>query len=402
MTDPGALLEQAAGLVSSRPELAERFARDVLARQPGNARAHTVLADSLDRREILEEGLAEADEALRLDAGSAYAYSVRASIRRKRAQTAEAEQDVFAALRLAPRHAPYFALHAAILQDRRKYKEALEATERGLAIDPGDDMLLRARASTLLMLGRRSEAGRVVDESLMRTPDRAQAHGAAAYAAWLHGELDLARDEVSETLRLDPTNRIGQMIAASLREITIAPGYQFGWWWFPLSRQFTSRRMDVAALLALTVAGVAWPGAWFFAAWLGAMIFVWSVDEHLDVAAPRILRLAVTITLHGGLAFAVLLGLAGAASVISAGMAGLAAFACGAFLAPLGSLIAAHRRALNGAGCLVVSAFPAVLSIGFGVVARTSAFGWLALVLSVPLVAPPLVLIAGPESHSRR
>ncbi len=190
----------------SRFELAEQELRQVLAAEPDDAYAHSLLALCLVNREQFQEATQEAQQAVHLQPDFPYAHYALASIWRRRNYDKQALAAIQEALRLDSSETSYFALLAQIHLDEARWREALEAAERGLQLDAEDVTCTNLRAIALVKLGRRSEAGATIDAALRRNPDNAVTHANQGWTLLDKGQPKEALEHFREALRLDPTN----------------------------------------------------------------------------------------------------------------------------------------------------------------------------------------------------
>ena len=209
----------------NRLDMADRELRQVLAADPSDAHAHSLLALCLSERKQFKEATAEAEQAIHLAPDFAFAHYARAHVLKDRNRDQEALAAVREAIRLDPSDADYRALEAALLVDLKKWPEALAAAERGLELDAEHVGCTNLRAVALVRLGRKAEAGQTIDAALAKNPDNAVTHANQGWTLLHQGEARRALDHFREALRLDPGNewaRAGIVEALKARNIIYA------------------------------------------------------------------------------------------------------------------------------------------------------------------------------------
>ncbi len=191
-------------LQQSRPELAEKELRGLLAENPNDPFAHAFLGLCLQELNRLPEATEEAQEAIRIAPDLPLGHLVMGQILLLRNRVKEAEVACEEAIRLDPGNANAWALMANIRLQRRDWAEALDAAERGLEIDPENVQCNNLRAMALVNLGRRDEAGQTIDAALSRDPDNAVTHANRGWTLLNESDPGQALHHFREALRLDP------------------------------------------------------------------------------------------------------------------------------------------------------------------------------------------------------
>lgn len=189
-----------------RYDLAEEVLREQLARSPDDAMAHALLARSLRcrRDRQLEEGLREADEAIRLSPNFSYAHFSRAEVLHDLKRYQEFLSSLREAIRLDPEcEESYFRL-ADAFQHLGQWDEALRAVHEALRLDPRHAWGLQFRAWCLAQLDRPREAGIACDEALSAHPNYAVAHWRRGWLFLDEGNTGAAIAHFKEALRIDP------------------------------------------------------------------------------------------------------------------------------------------------------------------------------------------------------
>lgn len=188
----------------NRMQLAEEQLRMVLTSESSHSEAHAMLALCLVEREAWDAAMEEAHQAIFHGPEEPMAHYSLSRVMLKRNRLREAREAISEALRLSPWNADYFATLGAIEAAGERWEEVLKAARQGLEADPEHEACENLRAAALTTLGRRSEAGLTIQESLRRNPENAFTH---ANEGWrlLHVRLpEQAMVHFREALRLDP------------------------------------------------------------------------------------------------------------------------------------------------------------------------------------------------------
>jgi tetratricopeptide (TPR) repeat protein len=211
-------------LQQDRFELAEEELRQALAENPEDETSQALLAICLPDLSRFGEAVEAGQKAVGLspeDPFCHYALAYAFFRRDEHAQAkrilfstgkpfGEAEASVQEAIRLDPYQAHFFSLLSSIRLARRDWPGALEVAEQGLQIDPQDVECTNCRASALVKLGRRAEAGQTLDAALAEDPENSHTHANFGWALLHQGRPGEALKHFKEALRLDPANEWAQ------------------------------------------------------------------------------------------------------------------------------------------------------------------------------------------------
>jgi tetratricopeptide (TPR) repeat protein len=189
----------------SRYAEAEQELRRLLADQPQDASAHSLLGLCLAKQEKLDDAQAEVEQAIVLAPDEARSHYCRSIVLEQRNRYAEAEDSALEAVRLDPADADNYARLAVTLYNQSKWQAALNTVEQGLAHDAENADCSNLRTLALTKLGRRQEAIANVDQALARDPDDAFAHTNKGWTLLHQGKPKEALVHFREALRLDPT-----------------------------------------------------------------------------------------------------------------------------------------------------------------------------------------------------
>ena len=188
----------------NRMELAEEQLRMVLASESSHSEAHAMLALCLVEREAFDAATEEAQQAIFHGPEEPTAHYSLARVMLKRNRLREAREAINEALRLSPWNADYFATLGAIEAAGEKWEEVLKAAQQGLEAEPEHEACENLRAAALTTLGRRSEAGLTIQESLRRNPENAFTHANEGWRLLHVRQPEQAMVHFREALRLDP------------------------------------------------------------------------------------------------------------------------------------------------------------------------------------------------------
>jgi tetratricopeptide (TPR) repeat protein len=238
-------------LSQHRHELAERDLRVMLADDPGDATAQSLLALCiLHDRSRMVEATEMAQQAVGLAPDEPLGHYALAVSYLQRNRNEEAAAAIQESLRLDPHDADAFAVLSRSHLARQRYQPSLDAAVQGLAIDPDHLDCCNLRSISLERLGRGDEAIASAGETLRRDPDNPMSHAAHGHALLNAGRYKEAQVAFREALRLDPHQemaRIGLINALNNRSIFFRMVHRF---YVLLSR------MNSSAAFALII------GAW--------------------------------------------------------------------------------------------------------------------------------------------
>jgi len=199
-------------LAQRRYELAERELRSLLADEPNDGTALSLLALCvLNDNDRMIEASDTAQRAVGVAPDEPLAHYASAACFLRRNRFEEAETAIQMSLTLDPHDADAFAVLARTLLGRQRYEDALATAEQGLAIDPEHGDCSSLRAITLERLGRDSEAVAAASDRLKIDPQDPMAHASHGYTLLQSGDYQKAQVAFREALRLDPENDMARM-----------------------------------------------------------------------------------------------------------------------------------------------------------------------------------------------
>lgn len=201
-------LEKAGFLIHhARYGQAEKEIRGLLADQPENGIAHSMLALVLlhDRRRK-KESIIEAEKAVGMTPDSAYAFYILSVVHLNFENIPKAELAIQEALKIDPEEPDYYYIYSSIRVQQKRYPEALELAEKGLELDPEDEDCRKARAIALMRLNRAGEADMEIEGVLQNNAEDPEAFAIRGWAALEKREYKTALEHFRESLRLDPSS----------------------------------------------------------------------------------------------------------------------------------------------------------------------------------------------------
>ena len=226
-------------------------ARQALASDPENARAHALLALGLTQLDQPREAVEAARRSVALDPELPFAHFVLGRALLDQDDVSGAERSVRESLRLDP-DADGYALLARVFARRRQWHDALDAAGRGLEIDPQHAASANLRALALGELGRADEAEAALDETLALDPDNASSHANRGWQLLRQSKPDQALESFRDALRLDPTldwARAGIIEALKARKSFYRVFLRYAFWMSSLSGR--ARWMVIIGLFVL-------------------------------------------------------------------------------------------------------------------------------------------------------
>lgn len=200
-------------------QAADEF-RAALAEDPKDAEAHAFLAECLMELKEPEAALREADEAVRCAPLHYLPHTVKASVLHRLDRYEEAEASALEAISNNTYSSWPFSVLANIRFSRGNWLGCLEATGRGLALDPNNAVCLSLQTMANLRLGRKADAAFSAETALRNDPNDAFAHVAEGWRRMHAGDAKGACEHFRTALRLDPTSaaaRVGMIEALKTR-----------------------------------------------------------------------------------------------------------------------------------------------------------------------------------------
>ena len=187
-----------------RYDMAAREVGQVLAVEPNNDTAHSLMALCLVELEQFAEATEHAQQAIHLDPSNAHNHYVLAYIWQSRNYLDRAQAAADEAISLDPENPHMHTLMSGILQGQKKWQEGLRYAEKALELDPEDADGINLRAQALRGLGQRQPAGEELRDALKIDPNDASTHANLGWNYLHDGKLDLAKQHFTEALRIDP------------------------------------------------------------------------------------------------------------------------------------------------------------------------------------------------------
>ena len=223
----------------SRYDQAEKELRRELAANPGNARAHGLLAVSLAHQKKYREAVQEARQAIHLGPDDGFSHYALATVFDRQDKFKEAEAAINEAIRLEPENYYYLGLLSSLHVQQSHWQKGLEAAERALSVNPEYVTATNLRARALIKLGRGRQAESAMQAGLALAPDDAQTHANQGWIALEMGDQPRAMEHFREALRLDAESTWAQEgIVEALRSRNLVYGLmlRYFFWMSRLSK----------------------------------------------------------------------------------------------------------------------------------------------------------------------
>ncbi len=197
-------------MAQSRWEMARGELLRGLADDGENAELHSLLALCLARTKQYDDAETEARSAVGMAPDSPLTHRVLAAVlfdrRKYSAAGAAAEQ----AIALDPSDVDAHGILGQIRYAQEDWQGMLAAAEMGLALDPENTNCNNLRATALVKLGRRAEAGQTLEAALARDPENPLTHANQGWTLLETGQHAQALDHFRESLTFDPNMQWGR------------------------------------------------------------------------------------------------------------------------------------------------------------------------------------------------
>jgi len=189
-----------------RFEDAVKELRQAVVEEPDCPYTHGMLAISLGRMERYDQAIEAAAKVIEMAPDLGFSHYIRALVYVWRGDLKEARVAIQEAIRINPGDSQHYGILARIEFDSGKWAETVAATDRGLALDPDEDVCLHYRSLALAKLGRREEAEAGIDTLLSNNPEDSHTHAARGMLYLEQGDAIRAKTHFLESLRLNPTD----------------------------------------------------------------------------------------------------------------------------------------------------------------------------------------------------
>lgn len=209
-----------------RYEKAAAELRQVIADEPEEAYARSLLGLSLAELNQYQEATDEAERAIGLDPDDPFGHYALGQVLLSRKRTKEALEKAESAVSLDPWDADYRAFHSACLMGLKRWKDALAAAEAGLEGNAEHRGCANLRAMALVRLGRKDEAGATIDSVLADNPEDGFTHANMGWTLLNAGQAKKALEHFKEALRLDPRD---EWARSGVIEALKAKNFLYAW-----------------------------------------------------------------------------------------------------------------------------------------------------------------------------
>ena len=170
-------INRAQQLLRSRQyEKAADVLRQVIARQPDSAVAHSHLGMAEVRVGRAKEALASAERAIELDPSYAFSYVVLGEANQAMNRFDEAIEAVKHAIQINPNYFDAYGVLGSLYGQTKRYEESLDAFNHALRLDSKNADVYNGLGIAYYRLGRHEEAIRAVNEAVKLNPNFANAY----------------------------------------------------------------------------------------------------------------------------------------------------------------------------------------------------------------------------------
>lgn len=201
------LLQRAHLLLEQRRyKEAEKELLNILASQPSNEEAHSLMAILKNQTGEYDKALEHIHAAIAVNPGLGYLHYLKASILLNQDKLNEAEKSAKEAIALDPSVADFYAMIAAIELQQKNWQRALDYANTGLGLEPDNLQCLNSRSTALIKLDKKEESYDTIKEALYYDPDNSFTHANLGWGLLEKGEQQKALDHFKKALQSDPTN----------------------------------------------------------------------------------------------------------------------------------------------------------------------------------------------------
>ncbi len=179
---------------------------DIVAKRPGNARAHTNLGYSLKAQGLVKEAAAHYAEAIRIKPTFMWAHNHLGILLANQGRIGEAVPHFSEAVRLSPRYANGHANLGNALVKLGEVDKGIEHLSQAVRLRPDDVPTRMNLGDALVSQQRLAEAITQYSEVARLKPNFAEAHSRLGRTLHRQGRLDEAIAHYSEALRLRPND----------------------------------------------------------------------------------------------------------------------------------------------------------------------------------------------------
>ena len=182
------------------------FWSDVVAKRPGNARAHNNLANDLFKQGKVEEALRHLSEALRIRPDYAEAHTSLGIVLASQGKLDEAVAHHSEAIRLNPGYPAAHNNLALALSRQGRLDQAIVHYSEAVRLEPNSQQAHYNLGNALAEQGKLEEAIAHYREAIRLNPNYALAHNNLGIALASQGKIEEAIVQYSEAIRLEPNN----------------------------------------------------------------------------------------------------------------------------------------------------------------------------------------------------
>jgi tetratricopeptide (TPR) repeat protein len=151
-----------------------------------------------------EKGLADFDQAIKLDPGFAMAYRARGAVYWDQERWEEAVQDYSKAIELEPNDAGAYVSRGYVYSMLGRLEDSLQDYDRAIELEPYNAGAYSGRGDAYVQLGHLEEALQDYNKAIELEPDHAGAHSGRGYVYMRLGQLEEALQDYNKTTELEP------------------------------------------------------------------------------------------------------------------------------------------------------------------------------------------------------
>jgi Tfp pilus assembly protein PilF len=193
-------------LEQKRYKEAEKELKTILASQPSNEEAHSLMAIIKNHTDDIPAALEHIHTAIASNPGKAYLYYIKASILLHQNREKEAESVILEAISLDPTVADFYSLLAFIEMQRKNWQNALDYANQGLSLEPDNLQCLNTRSTALIKLDKKEASYETIKEALHYDPDNSYTHANVGWGFLEKGDQKKSLDHFKKALQSDPNN----------------------------------------------------------------------------------------------------------------------------------------------------------------------------------------------------
>ncbi|MCI8550511.1 MAG: tetratricopeptide repeat protein [Lachnospiraceae bacterium] len=208
-------------LISSRNgnyEEAIQIYKELIERNPDNARYHNSLGIALQGMKRYEEALGEKQRAVEMEPENAQYHDSLSTTLHKMKRYKEALRETQKALELEPENARYHDSLGVTLHEMEKYEEAFKEKRKAVELEPENARYYDSLGATLHEMGRYEEALEETQRAVELEPENVRYCEGLSVVLYKMGRYEEALEETRRVLELEPDNAVFHYFLGSILE----------------------------------------------------------------------------------------------------------------------------------------------------------------------------------------